>query len=141
MLVDWSPQTAPTDQGLFGVDFLDVNCGWVAGNGGVILHTTDGGQVWTPEDSGTPDFLRCVCFQDAAHGWAAGFAGTILSYLLIGDFDKDADVDLEDYAHWDDCMTGPDNGPIADGCEPFDSEPDDDVDLRDFAEFQVVFGG
>jgi len=61
-----------------------------------------------------------------------------LSYLL-GDFDDDGDVDLDDYLNWPDCMTGP-GGPVdVEGCEVFDFDTDDDVDLDDFAAFQVAF--
>jgi lysyl endopeptidase len=34
---------------------------------------------------------------------------------------------------WDDCMTGPNAGPHAPGCAPFDHDGDLDVDLYDFA--------
>ena len=53
----------------------------------------------------------------------------------------DGGGDLNDFAHFPDCMTGPDNGPAVEGCEPFDFEADNDVDLRDFAGFQDVFTG
>ena len=58
-----------------------------------------------------------------------------------GDFDADGDVDLDDYAYWDDCMTGPDMGPYALQCALLDFEPDGDVDLADFAGFQEALGG
>ena len=57
-----------------------------------------------------------------------------------GDYDGDGDVDLDDFAYWDDCVTGPDNGPYGAGCQSLDFEPDNDVDLDDFAEFQEAFG-
>ena len=59
----------------------------------------------------------------------------------IGDFTCDREVDLDDYAAWTDCMTGPDGGPNDDGCEAFDFDADDDVDLQDFAGMQGVLGG
>lgn len=39
------------------------------------------------------------------------------------------------YAGFADCMTGPDAGPPAAGCEVYDIENDGDVDLADFAEW------
>ena len=60
---------------------------------------------------------------------------------LAGDWDDDGDTDLADFAHWDDCMTGPDNPPLGGGCDVFDFEPDVDVDLADFAAFQEAFMG
>ena len=57
----------------------------------------------------------------------------------IGDFDCDQVVSLLDFAAWTTCMTDPEQGPYAEGCEAFDFEYDGDVDLTDFAEFQLVF--
>jgi len=57
-----------------------------------------------------------------------------------GDFDGDGDVDLADFSAWDGCLTGPNAGPYADGCQTFDFESDGDVDLRDFAGFQAALG-
>ena len=59
----------------------------------------------------------------------------------IGDFTCNREVDLNDYASWMDCMTGPDGGPHADGCEAFDFDADSDVDLQDFAGMQGLLGG
>ena len=59
----------------------------------------------------------------------------------IGDDECDRDVDLLDFANWADCMTGPENGPFAEGCEAFDFDGDLDVDLEDFGGFQRVFMG
>lgn len=58
----------------------------------------------------------------------------------IGDFDCNRFVELADFASWDDCMTGPNNGPYLSGCEAFDFEFDEDVDLTDFAGYQGLFG-
>ncbi len=44
------------------------------------------------------------------------------------------------FAGWPGCETGPGNGPLAAGCGPFDSDCDNDIDLRDFASVQVNFG-
>jgi hypothetical protein len=52
-------------------------------------------------------------------------------------------VDLDDFAGWEACMTGPDNvplGPYPAGCEAFDFAFDLDVDLEDFAAFQRIIG-
>jgi hypothetical protein len=56
----------------------------------------------------------------------------------IGDYDCDTFVDLLDFAAWNACMTGPDNGPFDAGCEAFDFDASatGDVDLKDFAGFQ-----
>ncbi len=53
--------------------------GWIVGDGGWILHTTDGGATWTVQASGTNVNLYDVFFSDATHGWAVGANGTILA--------------------------------------------------------------
>jgi hypothetical protein len=57
-----------------------------------------------------------------------------------GDYNGDGVVNLQDYAFFPACMTGPSGGVNA-GCEVFDFEPDDDVDLEDFGQFMAVFDG
>ena len=55
-----------------------------------------------------------------------------------GDIDGDGDVDLDDYAAWEACMTGPDTTP-PDGCQGKSLDGDSDVDLADYAMFQTMF--
>ena len=58
---------------------------------------------------------------------------------LPGDYDGNSIVDLADYAHFPECMTGPDAGPATpEECEVFYFNADDDVDLGDFAGFQAM---
>jgi len=63
----------------------------------------------------------------------------VFSLLECSDRDGDGDVDLADWAAWPGCLTGPEHGPLATGCQPLDCAHDDDVDLADFARFQVMF--
>ncbi|MHC4067413.1 MAG: hypothetical protein ACYSUI_23315, partial [Planctomycetota bacterium] len=65
----------------------------------------------------------------------------IRALTLPGDYDGDGDVGPTDFAFFPDCMTGPDNGPGAPGCEAFYFDTDNDVDLDDFAGFQLAFMG
>ena len=65
-----------------------------------------------------------------------------------GDFDSDGAVTPNDYRFFQDCLTnvrpGINGGPGNDaglGCLFADFDLDDDVDLRDFADFQVAFTG
>jgi len=62
-------------------------------------------------------------------------------FLLFGDANIDGEVRLGDFAPFVDCLTGPGAGPLVDACQTFDSEPDNDVDLDDFAAFQIVLSG
>ncbi|MCP4594457.1 MAG: carboxypeptidase family protein [bacterium] len=63
-----------------------------------------------------------------------------------GDYDADEDIDLDDLAALIDCLSGPDVAPVP--AEPtcahlclaaFDFDDDQDVDLRDYAEFHAIF--
>jgi beta-glucanase (GH16 family) len=64
-----------------------------------------------------------------------------------GDFDADGDVDLDDYAVFDDCVNGPGATPsptpptaAGDCLLAFDFDDDADTDLADFAVFQSAAG-
>ncbi|MHC5111571.1 MAG: hypothetical protein ACYTHJ_17025 [Planctomycetota bacterium] len=50
-----------------------------------------------------------------------------------GQCDDDGDIDLDDYAAIDPCLTGPPSGGIPVDCQCLDSDFDDDVDLKDVA--------
>jgi hypothetical protein len=54
---------------------------------------------------------------------------------LTPDLDGDEDVDLDDYALFASCITGPD-GTVRVICEPADLDCDQDVDLTDYTRFQ-----
>ena len=65
----WTRQQTGTMSWLHGVYFLDQNHGWVAGSGGTLLETVDGGQTWRKLNSLTKDNLRDVYFADEKIGW------------------------------------------------------------------------
>lgn len=62
---------------------------------------------------------------------------------LLGDGDWDGDVDSDDFEVFAECMTGPDGdlGALGCRCRAMDFDSQDDVDLRDFAEWQISFTG
>jgi len=57
---------------LSGVSFVDASNGWVVGDLGTILHTSDGGVTWTEQSSGTTNWLTKVSFTDTSNGTAVG---------------------------------------------------------------------
>jgi len=84
----WEPVNYPYDAELKDVFFVSAEEGWVtghansdAGEGGFILHTTDGGQHWNVQlgdpHSATRSFEN-VFFLDAKHGWATQWGGGAL---------------------------------------------------------------
>ena len=60
--------------------------------------------------------------------------------VATGDIDGDADVDLDDFGEFPDCLTGPGGGAPA-PCHVFDFDFDNDVDWTDFGAFQTLFKG
>jgi hypothetical protein len=68
--------------GLYGLDFIDANTGYIVGEGGVIQKTINGGSTWNTEISPTTSELRSVCFVNPTLGFAAGANGTILKYVV-----------------------------------------------------------
>jgi len=58
--------------------FLDLNNGWVSGDGGIILYATNVGVNWKKQKSGVSSNLYGIHFHNKNHGWAAGAGGTIL---------------------------------------------------------------
>lgn len=65
----WTRQPSGTMAWLRSVYFLDQNRGWVAGTGGTLLHTTDGGESWKRLLALTRDTLHDVYFADENVGW------------------------------------------------------------------------
>jgi len=65
----WTRQPSGTMALLHSVYFLDQNRGWVAGSGGTLLQTIDGGESWKRLLSFTRDTLHDVYFADENVGW------------------------------------------------------------------------
>ncbi len=82
-----------------------------------------------------------VCIEASADPTIRDCGDTYFAVVphLIGDFDADGDVDLDDYTAWRACLIGPGVAP-GEGCEPMDLDADNDVDLSDFARFQTACG-
>jgi photosystem II stability/assembly factor-like uncharacterized protein len=62
----------PTAYDLSAGDMVSATEGWAVGNGGVVLHTADGGVSWEHQSLGSDSQLLDVEFKDAMHGWVAG---------------------------------------------------------------------
>src|SRR6266850_6623014 len=74
----WSPVDSGTTSNLNGAHLLDSGTGFVVGDTGTILKSTDAGATWTPLTSGTSTALHGVYFLDPNEGVAVGDSGTIL---------------------------------------------------------------
>jgi len=70
--LSWVAQTSGTSVTLKDAHFIDGDRGWVVGDNGTILRTTNGGQTWAALNSGTTTDLFKVEFIDQNNGWALG---------------------------------------------------------------------
>ncbi len=61
--------TVPWNADYNDVHFVDDNWGWVAGTGGTLLRTRNGGQNWEVLPSGTTEEIVAVSFVDRDRGW------------------------------------------------------------------------
>ena len=75
--VNWGPTSSPAGS-FHALAFIDASTGWVVGDAGVILKTTNGGGSWQAQASGTSAQLLGVSFIDENTGWAVGTGGTLL---------------------------------------------------------------
>lgn len=48
----WRQAPVPVSVGLTAVSFVDAKNGWITGHGGVVLHSTDGGEHWVKQLDG-----------------------------------------------------------------------------------------
>ena len=74
----WFPIDAGTTNNLNAIYLLDSGVGFVVGDAGTILKSTDAGATWTPLTSGTTKSLYDVYFFSADEGVAVGESGLIL---------------------------------------------------------------
>jgi len=65
----WVKQNANTFAWLHDVYFLNEKTGWIAGSGGTLLTTSDGGKTWKKQTGITKDTIRQVYFSDEFNGW------------------------------------------------------------------------
>ncbi len=74
----WALVSSGTTSNLNGAHLLDSGTGFVVGDTGTILKSTDAGATWTPLTSGTTITLHGIYFFDANAGVAVGEQGLIL---------------------------------------------------------------
>lgn len=66
---NWVKQKSSTFAWFQDVYFLNETRGWIAGSGGVLLSTTDGGKTWETRNGITEDTIRQIYFSDESSGW------------------------------------------------------------------------
>jgi photosystem II stability/assembly factor-like uncharacterized protein len=78
----WSTVNIGFSQEMCGVFFMDENTGWISGNWGRIMMTTDGGSSWTIQVSNAmySNKFNDLFMLSANEGWAVGSSGRVLKY-------------------------------------------------------------
>ncbi len=66
----WMFLNSGVDEQLSRLFFIDSLKGWVVGDSGIILHTTNGGQNWALQDSRVTNRMLDVFFINENTGWA-----------------------------------------------------------------------
>src|SRR5688572_24584921 len=73
----WLKKTAQPLYDFNTIKFFNANTGIVAGAGGVIVRTTDSGNIWLNINSGTTKTINSFLFVDNSQLYAAGDSGTL----------------------------------------------------------------
>ena len=80
----WNKVTSPTTKDLKNCFFTDVNNGWISGDSGIILHTTDGGSNWYIQNTGIEHDIKSLFFINDSNGWATAWRYTSDSVSFPG---------------------------------------------------------
>ncbi len=65
----WTKQNSNTLAWLYDIYFLNEKIGWIAGSGGTLLVTADGGTTWRQTPKFTTDAIRQIYFFNEKNGW------------------------------------------------------------------------
>lgn len=69
----WLSSYSPNNINLKKAAFVDSITGWVCGDSGLIMKTTNGGQNWITQNTKTKAFLHDIFFLNKRLGWALGW--------------------------------------------------------------------
>jgi len=107
----------------------------------ITRSTIDGGGV-IQSTGGTFELSGTIGQPDAGimSGGSFQLSGGFWFAISPTDCNIDGAVNLLDHASLIDCLTGPAAGVLT-SCKCFNTNHDGTVDLRDFAEGQIVFSG
>jgi photosystem II stability/assembly factor-like uncharacterized protein len=70
--------TITDDVILYDVSFPDAQHGFIGGEFGTVLATSDGGETWEKRETGTEKTLFGLHFSTPERGWAVGIDGLLL---------------------------------------------------------------
>lgn len=90
-------------------------------------------------DSGDAGDYRCIVSNVGGSVYSDAATLTVTG-ASVADYDMDCDVDIDDFALFESCVSGP-GVPLTPGCEDRDLDQDEDVDQTDFGRFQRCYSG
>jgi photosystem II stability/assembly factor-like uncharacterized protein len=78
--VTWTDVALPPSSyyNFYNIMFINKNIGWVNGQWGMIMKTTDGGATWVAQTTNFMETVYSVYFVDENNGWASGNYASIL---------------------------------------------------------------
>lgn len=82
---EWQQLNSGTNNYLRDLHFISENTGWVVGQSGLILKTTNGGNSWVQQSSNTSTDLITVFFWNDQLGWVGGYNGLLLKTTDSGE--------------------------------------------------------
>ncbi|MBU2652227.1 MAG: T9SS type A sorting domain-containing protein [Bacteroidetes bacterium] len=80
----WTTISSPVTNQLNSVFFINSTTGFISGNSGTLLQTTDGGQTWIEIESNTVEALNDICFVNEECGYICGSSGKLLKTVSGG---------------------------------------------------------
>lgn len=69
----WSELQSNSSSDFNNLELLNSLTGWISGNSGLIIKTTDGGNSWQPFQYNSNYRMHSVCFADANTGYILGY--------------------------------------------------------------------
>ena len=78
LLTTWDSVESGTNSALTDIAFVDASHFWIAGEGGLVIRSTDGGVTWETTDTGVDTTLLSISFTSVNSGVAVGESGTIV---------------------------------------------------------------
>jgi len=79
----WYKLNSPTSNDLNALHFADSLKGWVAGDSGLVLYTTNGGSSWVQQQTNTDRNIIDIFFIDDSTGWAIAWTEGTLPFATF----------------------------------------------------------
>ncbi len=96
-IAEWENEGAVEEARLNAVCFVDDQQGWIGGEFGLVLHTTDGGKSWKRQVNSAGKLLFSLRAVDARHLLATGVEGNLVETRDGGQTWETVDAGVEEH--------------------------------------------